>query len=917
MYGVGSGPAGFVAPPPLPPQAAAAKSATSSLSLDLFSTPEPAANSPLSPLDLGGPPPPPVPAPGAPPPGLGFTLEIDGGGLEAPPLPDSSAARPLPIPPGVTPLSPDDLPKLAPVTSRPIAATRYDHQAQRARKLKLLLVAAGVVVLAGLGAGGYFVFLRTPKVPPIAQLLGPLAADVQRDNYGAYGAAAEILTKSIGDHTERTVTFKSAAAELWLTAALARGGDRALLVKAEQAMSGLPNVDKPPPQVARARALLALSKGKGAEVPRLLGFQSADPEGQIVMGVRDLLDGKNDEAGGAFRSAASRMIGSVLPVYLRGRALEDGSPADAVKVYKEVLTRNPTHYGAQVALARLESSPAAQQKAAEKLLAKSPNTPPGELAEAHVALGRALQGLGRSADAQAAFLKGIAADPSSQAANMALGESYLYEGRYDEALQRFRNVGLAGQKTIDAKFGLGGAQIATGKASEGIALIQAAAKARPRDPRGLYWTGFAAERKSPPALDDAAQSYRSALKLDAKFLPATLRLAALLQSQGKAVDAVAVLHDAEQAGAPGAALQVAFGEALILTKEPVKAEQVLRKAVAEAPKLMGARLALASALESQNKLTTAREVLEKALAVMPEAIGVRDRLARVMVSLGQKDQALDIFKAEIATGKATPTLRVAMAKLALDIGRPEDSISEMAKLTEENPAVPGAYFTLARAREAKNDTFHALQDYRLAQRFDSTPAMNLAYARALLKVKKEQEAMTALELALTLEDGRLERGQVYLKRGDYERALADFAEAAKLAPHDPEPLVLSGRCQHSMGQDDKAAQSWRAALQLQPDSLEANYWLGRTELDRGRAKAAVELLHKAAAKVSDKDSFAADLFFQLGQAEVSGGSKGAALAAFKRYLELAPEDATARDEAQAQINRLGGGSHEPVRLRNR
>jgi hypothetical protein len=47
-----------------------------------------------------------------------------------------------------------------------------------------------------------------------------------------------------------------------------------------------------------------------------------------------------------------------------------------------------------------------------------------------------------------------------------------------------------------------------------------------------------------------------------------------------------------------------------------------------------------------------------------------------------------------------------------------------------------------------------------------------------------------------------------------------------------------------------------------------------------------------------------EVYFQLGQAELLTGSKSASLAAFKKYLELAPQDAPSRPEAMRQVTLL-------------
>ncbi|MEO5767229.1 MAG: hypothetical protein ABIS92_02665, partial [Polyangia bacterium] len=48
----------------------------------------------------------------------------------------------------------------------------------------------------------------------------------------------------------------------------------------------------------------------------------------------------------------------------------------------------------------------------------------------------------------------------------------------------------------------------------------------------------------------------------------------------------------------------------------------------------------------------------------------------------------------------------------------------------------------------------------------------------------------------------------------------------------------------------------------------------------------------------------ADLFFQLGFAELRQGGRDRALLAFKRYLEIAPADAPARAEVNRQVSAL-------------
>jgi len=181
------------------------------------------------------------------------------------------------------------------------------------------------------------------------------------------------------------------------------------------------------------------------------------------------------------------------------------------------------------------------------------------------------------------------------------------------------------------------------------------------EPGGERDYGFAAAAKQAPDLPGAEQGYREALRLDPKFLPASLRLAAFLQQQNRAQESLAVLRAAEEAGAPAAILQLAWGDALIVAKEPVKAEEVFRKALQVDSKSAQARLGGAAALQAQDKLKEAKAYLEETLKEMPDILGLREHLAAVCLALGQKDEALVRYQEELKAGRVTPTVRLALA----------------------------------------------------------------------------------------------------------------------------------------------------------------------------------------------------------------------------------------------------------------
>jgi tetratricopeptide (TPR) repeat protein len=883
----------------------------SSIDFDPFSGEMPSASgSPLEDLDLGGSGGHPdrkatlTPMKGLEP---DFGLELEGGlspsqepNSPQRPLnisvPSAAARAPSPEDTGLRALSPH---------ARKRGASADDMLAQPSSRRRPLLIVGGVATAVAL-AGGAFVFLRTRGAEPRPEeALGPIAAEIAGDNYPAYQRGADRLLEVAGQYPD-AIGLRAAAAENLLLAVLAHGGERSKLAQAEQIVTALPVKDRPNAFASRARALLALAKQKPSEVTSLLGLEASTPEGDLVVGLRELAAFKREPAAAAFRRYIAGRPDRVLGVYLLARALEESKPADAAKSYKAVQARTPNHFGAALGLARLADGPAAQLDAATKLIDRKGGVPRSEMAEAHVAAGRAAQALGRSAEAAVSYAKALAADPQSPIVNVALGEGYMFEGRYTEALQRFQAAGPVGLRTTAGKFGLGGALIATGKLEPGLAQIHQAAQEDPRNPRGLFYGGLASEMASTPDLEAAAQGYRAALSLDKKFLPASLKLAALMQRHGKPEEALTVLKEAEAAGAPPTALQTAWGSALIVAKEPVRAEEVFRKAIEATPKEVPAHLGLASALEAQGKGEAAREVLEKALVALPDAVTARERLAALSASLGHKEEAIAHYKAALATGRSPLATHVALAKLQLELGQHDDAQVELDKVIDENPSTPDALYTLGKVWEARGDQVRAVQEYRRALRFDDLPVVQLSLGRVLLRMGKESEAMAALDSASSLPDALVERGRVHYRKGDYDKSLLDFQTASKQAPQNAKAWLGLGLSHDRMGEADKASEAWKTAVRLAPDDGEIHYRIGKFELDKGRVKSAVEHLRKAAAHIPEKADWEAEMYFQLATAEVTGGAKGAALASFKKYLEIAPGDAPSRPEAKRQVVRLGG-----------
>ncbi|MDP2339605.1 MAG: DUF4388 domain-containing protein [Deltaproteobacteria bacterium] len=113
----------------------------------------------------------------------------------------------------------------------------------------------------------------------------------------------------------------------------------------------------------------------------------------------------------------------------------------------------------------------------------------------------------------------------------------------------------------------------------------------------------------------------------------------------------------------------------------------------------------------------------------------------------------------------------------------------------------------------------------------------------------------------------------------------------------PDPLagyaghLKAGEAATKRGEFSRSVRSYKAALAIEKDSIEAHLGLGNAYYELDNLAAALFHLERARA-LSPKDP---QVFVHLGAVYQSSGRKGDAISAYERYLDLAPDGKFARD----------------------
>ena len=806
---------------------------------------------------------------------------------------------------------------------RTVTAARAGNPAgkttDRKRTLRLVVPIAAVAGIGALAAVTIVADLpaRLRPEPQAAAVLGALAEPIARDRFSAYSQGARKLEEAVANRLEAP-GIRAEAAFLLASSVVLHGGERGRLTRAEALLppdeAHDPKIGAAAVSVTRARAWVALGRMRfndamaRAETPGLPSGDVAAIHGWVALARHD---GATAETAFTEAERATPAAGpsKVAARFGLGLAHESAFSPLAAETFRAVLADAPAHVGASLGLMRtLPMGAAGRLKLAQELVAtRAGEASPAELAEAHTRIGEAFQELGDLTAAEAALARARQADPSSVALAVVLGDRALAEGRRDDAFASYKGTLAAPPATPRSaafQFARVGALIEAGRLDEAAQSVARLERGLPHDPRAPYWRGQLAERRQPPDFDTAARSYEEALKRSAKFVPASLELARLHLGQHRAADALAVLERAEAQGATPVALHVALGEALLASGNPTEAVRVFRQAVADDGASVAAHLGFASALYgSGNAGAAAAEVTALAGRRDAATMGSRsgDRIAELLVKLGRRDEALALYEATIAARRATPSTKVSAARLALERGQLELAQKLAAEAVDEDPRTPGALFALGEVLRQKGDLAGAIAELRRAQAIDAAPEVQLEYGRLLASMGRDEEAMAALAEAGELPKAGVERGRIDLRRGNTEKAAEELAAATLKLPTDPDAFLLLGQAEDRLGRGAQAEAAFKTTTRLAPASGEAHYRLGRLLLDRGAVAAALPHLRATVEHLPPAASWRADAYFQLGFAEQRQGSRERAVAAFRRYLELAPGDAPARAEVMKQL----------------
>lgn len=515
--------------------------------------------------------------------------------------------------------------------------------------------------------------------------------------------------------------------------------------------------------------------------------------------------------------------------------MRTGQPALAVTSYSRALIYNPDNSEIlfDLGLAELAQNHWPQaQDAFTRVTEKKPDFAP------------AFYNLGLSFERQFNFPRALAAydmaeklDPKQDAPSINKAKIFATQGHVEQAIDLLRNVLQSNTQDAIAWYNLGVLLGQEEQWSEAITAYQNVIAYAPKQAEAYNNLGIIYERLQDPV--HAQQAFASAVNANPNFADARYNLGLALFRAGEDAQAFQQFQRVLQ-------LKPRHHDALLYAAQISAAHFDLKQSVAyyrqaseDMPEDAVALRALGDVYLRDHQFVRAEKIFEQIQKNATQADPTL--LGQLGLSLsGQKkfDAAIRFFRQAVAQDSANLVWERYLVQAMCDAQRTQEALAEATHLVQQIPDQAMAWVILA--------TVH-----RVMGRLDLAEVV-------MLKARDLDGSLAAVYLEL---------GYISRAKHDAKQARLDFLQAAKRAPRDLDILVQLASAQYDTGATQEALRTLQRALQIDPNTAEAYYWLGFVEYKLGHRGNAIDAFEQAIRLAPEF----CDAYFQLGRVLLKQG----------------------------------------------
>jgi tetratricopeptide (TPR) repeat protein len=263
---------------------------------------------------------------------------------------------------------------------------------------------------------------------------------------------------------------------------------------------------------------------------------------------------------------------------------------------------------------------------------------------------------------------------------------------------------------------------------------------------------------------------------------------------------------------------------------------------------------------------------ERSSRLKPDYAPLYVLLGRAYFDSGQQEPAMTAFLHAINLDSTSSHAHLGIAKISFYQMDLEKSRNHLENALKYNPKNGEAYGLQVQVYKRLGETANAEKAQQMKERLPKVTSIpDLVYGDLI------EEGVSAAWYQ--------ERGQIYMRKGLYEKAVKEYQSVLKLRP-DAEDHNNLGLSFQRLGNYDQAVLHFRESVALNPQKIEANINLGTALYESGHANEALAYIKKAQRMDPDFQNIS----LILGTIYMHSGQTKNAISEYQTGLAKDPED---------------------------
>ncbi len=608
-------------------------------------------------------------------------------------------------------------------------------------------------------------------------------------------------------------------------------------------------------ELGRAYALLGQSEDAIREFSELLRYNEQDLGAIVQLGLAEKAIGRLDDARGWFvRALELDPSSSVVAFYLGETLYNQGRADEALMSLQRAIQLNPENPDAHFLIGfiygdmgRHDDARAASKRAIEL-------NPTLSRAQANLAIDKydAQQYESQlAARGGRGSVRGMSVAEGEGLAHFNLGLAFRQKGYFTEALREYRMALDRGEDRALVLQAMAEVHLLRKDPAAALELYDRLVAERADSPKLWNERGVAQHQQGKYA--EAADDYRRALALDARYALASSNLG------------VALYHAGDRDGAV----------------------EAFRAALAANPGFAKARLNLALLLAKSRRMQLALEAYRQVLITDVEQPAAWNGVGLVLADLRKFEDARNAFARAIQARPDFAEAHYNMSFALSNLGDFEGALRETKRALELDPYYVPQKFALAIDLEFEDPDLSVVPDLGGEQRMSSEVGQFSFDPTLLDSLFSQLAPPPAPEPTVVLEADPYAMAADYLTKGLYDRATAETSRAMARGGDPSDGYALLGDVLYRQGAYGDALERFRAAQQARPEHPRAL---------RGEAQALMMLGRGAEARVVAERILRGapddvEALMLVASSRFEAGDPAAALEALDMARRLAPQRA--------------------------